>query len=77
MHEQTGLQCKPRCNRLNFVPPESLDSMEPGSEFHEEEEVGLFSTGMVYMGCIISMIKTKVTEWTIVVSLRILRYCIH
>ncbi|XP_044185946.1 transport and Golgi organization protein 1 homolog isoform X2 [Thunnus albacares] len=47
-------------------PSESLDSMEPGSEFHEEEEVGLFSTGMVYMGCIISMIKTKVTEWTIV-----------
>lgn len=68
MHEQIGFQCETRCNRLNFVPPESLDSMEPVSEFHEEE-VGLFSIGIVYMGCIISMIKTRVAEWTIVVSL--------
>ncbi|KAM6991732.1 transport and Golgi organization protein 1 homolog [Tautogolabrus adspersus] len=42
----------------------SLDSMDPVSETHQE--VGLFSTGIVYMGCILSMMKTKLTEWTVV-----------
>ncbi|XP_034382874.1 transport and Golgi organization protein 1 homolog isoform X2 [Cyclopterus lumpus] len=47
----------------------SLDSMGPVSEIHEEE-IGLFSTGMVYMGCILLMIKSKIVEWTIeVISL--------
>ncbi|CAK6962725.1 transport and Golgi organization protein 1 homolog [Scomber scombrus] len=46
-------------------PSESLDSMEPVSELHEEE-VGLFSVGIMYMGCIVSMIKTRVAEWTVV-----------
>ncbi|XP_037606352.1 transport and Golgi organization protein 1 homolog isoform X5 [Sebastes umbrosus] len=58
-------------------PSGSLDSMEPVPEIHEEEEekekeeeVGLFSTGIVYMGCILSMIKSKIAEWTIeVISL--------
>ncbi|KAM7395201.1 hypothetical protein PAMA_006793 [Pampus argenteus] len=50
---------------VEHSPSESLDTIEPVSEFHEEE-VGLFSTGIVYMGCIISVIKTKVVEWTIV-----------
>ncbi|XP_060907831.1 transport and Golgi organization protein 1 homolog isoform X2 [Labrus mixtus] len=40
----------------------SLDSMDPVSDTHEE--VGLFSTGMVYMGFILSLMKTKMTEWT-------------
>ncbi|XP_053192758.1 transport and Golgi organization protein 1 homolog [Scomber japonicus] len=46
-------------------PSESLDSKEPVSELHEEE-VGLFSVGIVYMGCTVSMIKTRVVEWTVV-----------
>ncbi|KAM3861036.1 transport and Golgi organization protein 1 homolog [Diretmus argenteus] len=44
----------------------SLDSMEPVSDFHEEE-MGLFSTGMLYSLCVLAMIKTKVAEWTVVV----------
>ncbi|KAM4522664.1 transport and Golgi organization protein 1 homolog isoform 1-T1 [Odontesthes bonariensis] len=40
-------------------------SMEPVTEMHEEE-VGLFSTGIVYMGCILLMVKNKTTEWTTV-----------
>ncbi|XP_071775151.1 transport and Golgi organization protein 1 homolog isoform X1 [Centroberyx gerrardi] len=43
----------------------SLDSMEPVSDFHEEE-LGLFSTGMLYIVCLLAMIKTKIAEWTIV-----------
>nr|XP_020459511.1 melanoma inhibitory activity protein 3 isoform X3 [Monopterus albus] len=43
----------------------SLDSMEPVSEIHEEK-VGLFSTVILYTGCILSMIRSKTTEWTIV-----------
>ncbi|KAI3364192.1 hypothetical protein L3Q82_011007 [Scortum barcoo] len=42
----------------------SLDPMEQVSEIHEE--VGLFSTGIVYMVCILSMMKSKIAEWTIV-----------
>ncbi|XP_041660810.1 transport and Golgi organization protein 1 homolog isoform X2 [Cheilinus undulatus] len=43
----------------------SLESMDPVPESHVEE-VGLLSTGIVYMGCILSMMKTKFSEWTIV-----------
>lgn len=49
--------------------------MEPGSEIHED--LGLFSTGIVYLGCILSMIKSKIVEWSIVVSVRIVNYCVH
>ncbi|CAG5927905.1 unnamed protein product [Menidia menidia] len=42
----------------------SLGSMEQVTEMHEE--VGSFSTGVVYMGCIFSIIKNKTTEWTTV-----------
>ncbi|XP_070781825.1 transport and Golgi organization protein 1 homolog [Enoplosus armatus] len=58
---------------VEHSPSGSLDSMEPVSEIHkeeekeEEEEVGLFSTGIVYMGCILSITKSKIAEWTIVV----------
>uniref|UniRef100_A0A668A1S9 Transport and Golgi organization protein 1 homolog n=2 Tax=Myripristis murdjan TaxID=586833 RepID=A0A668A1S9_9TELE len=46
----------------------SPDSMEPVSDFHEE--VGVFSIGMVYIVCILSMIKTKTAEWaTVMISL--------
>nr|XP_043905836.1 transport and Golgi organization protein 1 homolog isoform X1 [Solea senegalensis] len=45
---------------------ESLDSMESVSEVHEVE-VGLFSAGVVHMGCILSMIKSKIADWTIVI----------
>ncbi|XP_044025981.1 transport and Golgi organization protein 1 homolog isoform X2 [Siniperca chuatsi] len=51
---------------VEHLPSGSLDSMDPVSEIHEEE-VGLFSTGTVYMGCILSMIKSTIAEWTIVV----------
>ncbi|XP_075939973.1 transport and Golgi organization protein 1 homolog isoform X3 [Anarhichas minor] len=44
-------------------PSGSLDSVGPVSEIHEEE-MGLFSTGMVYMGCILSLIRSKIAEWT-------------
>ncbi|XP_034556078.1 transport and Golgi organization protein 1 homolog isoform X2 [Notolabrus celidotus] len=41
----------------------SLDSVDPVSNVNEEE-VGVISTGIVYMGCILSMMETKFTEWT-------------
>ncbi|KAG7222741.1 hypothetical protein INR49_026351, partial [Caranx melampygus] len=44
----------------------SLDPLESVSEIHEEE-VGLFSAGIVYTGCILSIINTKMSEWTTVV----------
>ncbi|XP_029965861.1 transport and Golgi organization protein 1 homolog isoform X2 [Salarias fasciatus] len=46
-----------------------VDSMEPVPEISQEEEgdsVGLFLSGIVYTGCILSMMKNKTTEWTIV-----------
>ncbi|KAM6915446.1 transport and Golgi organization protein 1 homolog [Xenentodon cancila] len=46
--------------------PGSMDPVEPVTEKHEEE-VGLLTTGTVYMGCIFSIIKNKTAEWTIVV----------
>ncbi|XP_071323811.1 transport and Golgi organization protein 1 homolog isoform X1 [Trachinotus anak] len=46
-------------------PSGSLDPLERVSEIHEEE-VGLFSTGIVYMGCILSVINNKTAEWTTV-----------
>lgn len=49
--------------------------LEPASEIHEEE--GLLSTGTVYMGCILSLMKTKIVEWTIEVSVRIVSSCIR
>ncbi|XP_047184518.1 transport and Golgi organization protein 1 homolog isoform X2 [Scophthalmus maximus] len=50
---------------VEHLPSGSLESMEPASESHEVE-VGLFSTGVVYMGCILSFTKSKVLEWTTV-----------
>uniref|UniRef100_UPI0037E79830 transport and Golgi organization protein 1 homolog isoform X2 n=1 Tax=Semicossyphus pulcher TaxID=241346 RepID=UPI0037E79830 len=50
---------------VEHSPSGSLDSMDPVSEI-SEEEVGLFSTGIVYMGCILSMIRSKIVEWTTV-----------
>ncbi|XP_040920050.1 transport and Golgi organization protein 1 homolog isoform X2 [Toxotes jaculatrix] len=50
-------------------PSGSLESLEPVSEIHEEEveeEEGVFSTGIVYMGCILSIINNKTVEWTTV-----------
>ncbi|KAM8832566.1 transport and Golgi organization protein 1 homolog isoform 2-T2 [Spinachia spinachia] len=50
-------------------PSGSLDSIEPVSEI-SDNEIGLFSTAMVYTGCILSMIKSEMAEWTIeVISL--------
>lgn len=45
----------------------TLESMETPSEFHEDE-VGLFSTALVYLDCTISTIKSKTAEWATVVS---------
>ncbi|XP_035764322.1 transport and Golgi organization protein 1 homolog isoform X2 [Neolamprologus brichardi] len=50
---------------VEHSPSGSMDSMEPVSEVHEEE-VGLFSTGLVYTGCILAMITNKTAEWTTV-----------
>ncbi|XP_039874160.1 transport and Golgi organization protein 1 homolog isoform X2 [Simochromis diagramma] len=50
---------------VEHSPSGSMDSMEPVSEVHEEE-VGLFSTGLVYMGCILAVITNKTAEWTTV-----------
>ncbi|XP_061563516.1 transport and Golgi organization protein 1 homolog [Cololabis saira] len=44
----------------------SMDPVEPVTEKHEEE-VGLLTTGAVYMGCIFSIIKNKTEEWSVVV----------
>lgn len=38
----------------------------PATEVHEE--VGLMSTGMVYMSCFLSLSKRKIEEWTVEVS---------
>ncbi|CAN9507811.1 unnamed protein product [Ophioblennius macclurei] len=46
-----------------------VDSMEPVPEMSQEEEgdgVGFLLSGIVYTGCIFSMVKNKTTEWTIV-----------
>ncbi|CAL9692600.1 unnamed protein product [Knipowitschia caucasica] len=43
-------------------PSGTLESLEPPSEFHEDD-VGLFSTALVYLGCIAAMCKSKTTEW--------------
>ncbi|XP_050927774.1 transport and Golgi organization protein 1 homolog isoform X3 [Lates calcarifer] len=50
---------------VEHSPSGSLDSLDSVSEIHEEE-VGLLSTGIVYMGCIFSIIKSKIVEWTTV-----------
>ncbi|XP_038582985.1 transport and Golgi organization protein 1 homolog isoform X2 [Micropterus salmoides] len=50
---------------VEHSPSESLNSMDPVTEIHKEE-VGLLLTGHVYMGCILSVIKSKIAEWTIV-----------
>ncbi|KAM3603207.1 uncharacterized protein V6R79_018310 [Siganus canaliculatus] len=54
---------------VEHSPSGSLDSVDPVSDLHDEEEdeeqEGFLSTGLVYMGCIITITKTKFTEWTI------------
>ncbi|XP_030200333.1 transport and Golgi organization protein 1 homolog isoform X2 [Gadus morhua] len=48
----------------------SLDIVMPVGDLHEEEEeekMGLFSSGLFYSGCLLSMMKTSVTHWVIVV----------
>ncbi|KAK1889139.1 Transport and Golgi organization protein 1 like [Dissostichus eleginoides] len=56
---------------VEHSPSGSLDPMEPVPEIPKEDEgVGLFSTGIVYMGCILSITKNKIAEWAIeVISL--------
>ncbi|KAK7907624.1 hypothetical protein WMY93_016236 [Mugilogobius chulae] len=50
-------------------PSEILESMEPPSEFHEDE-VGMLSTALVYLECITAMVKSKTTEWaTVMIAL--------
>ncbi|XP_019953132.2 transport and Golgi organization protein 1 homolog isoform X2 [Paralichthys olivaceus] len=48
---------------VEHSPSESLESLDPVSEI-QEAEVGLFSTGLVYMGCIFSVASSKIVEWT-------------
>lgn len=43
-----------------------VEFFSPAPEVHEE--VGLISTGIVYMSCILSLSKRKIEEWTVVVS---------
>ena len=48
--------------------------MTPVGDLHEQEEegekMGLFSSGLFYSGCLLSMMKTSTTNWVIVVSLK-------
>ncbi|XP_037541829.1 transport and Golgi organization protein 1 homolog [Nematolebias whitei] len=44
---------------------DSTNSVESGTEIHEEE-TGVFATGLVYMGCIFSLMKNKTADWTTV-----------
>ncbi|XP_053300571.1 transport and Golgi organization protein 1 homolog isoform X1 [Pleuronectes platessa] len=46
-------------------PPGSLEPLDPVSEINEAE-VGLFSTGLFYTGCIFSIASSKIVEWTTV-----------
>uniref|UniRef100_A0A1A8LKF2 Transport and Golgi organization protein 1 homolog n=1 Tax=Nothobranchius pienaari TaxID=704102 RepID=A0A1A8LKF2_9TELE len=41
----------------------SVDSMRTESDTHEEES-GLFTTGIVYVGCLFSVVKNKTAKWT-------------
>ncbi|XP_054910205.1 transport and Golgi organization protein 1 homolog isoform X2 [Poeciliopsis prolifica] len=50
---------------VDDYPSGFVDSMETATE-KPEEELGLFSTGTVYMCCIFSVIKNKTVEWTTV-----------
>ncbi|KAJ4929324.1 hypothetical protein JOQ06_004934 [Pogonophryne albipinna] len=55
---------------VEHSPSGSLDPMEPVPEIPKEDEgVGLFSTGIVYMGCILSITKNKIAEWAIELQL--------
>ncbi|XP_053738152.1 transport and Golgi organization protein 1 homolog isoform X2 [Synchiropus splendidus] len=45
-------------------PSEKFNLFDAVSDIHEEE-VGIWSTGFLYTGCLISMIKAKVFEWTV------------
>ncbi|XP_034017875.1 transport and Golgi organization protein 1 homolog [Thalassophryne amazonica] len=45
----------------------SLDSLEPGSDVHEEYSQDFLSTGIAHIISIITVIKTKLAEWTAVV----------
>ncbi|XP_033846591.2 transport and Golgi organization protein 1 homolog [Periophthalmus magnuspinnatus] len=50
-------------------PSGPLESIEPPSEFHEDE-VGVFSTVLVYLECITTVVKRKTTEWaTVMIAL--------
>ncbi|KAF7661589.1 hypothetical protein LDENG_00257770 [Lucifuga dentata] len=51
---------------VEHSPSGSLDSVESGSDIREEE-LGLFSTGVIYTVCVFAMIKTKVAEWMVVI----------
>ncbi|XP_041830962.1 transport and Golgi organization protein 1 homolog isoform X2 [Melanotaenia boesemani] len=51
---------------VEHPPSGSMDSMESVTELHEED-VGLFTTGIVYMSCILSIIRDKTAEWTTVI----------
>ena len=52
--------------------------MEPVPEIPKEDEgVGLFSTGIVYLGCILSITKNKIAEWAIEVRLYTVSNCTH
>ncbi|KAM9798138.1 transport and Golgi organization protein 1 homolog [Neosynchiropus ocellatus] len=45
-------------------PSENFELFDSVSDIHEEE-VGIWSTGFIYTGCLFSMVKAKVFEWTV------------
>ncbi|XP_055005304.1 transport and Golgi organization protein 1 homolog isoform X2 [Boleophthalmus pectinirostris] len=50
-------------------PSGPLDSLEPPTEFHEDEG-GVFSTALVYLECVTAMVKNKTAEWaTVMIAL--------
>ncbi|KAK5604503.1 hypothetical protein CRENBAI_016115 [Crenichthys baileyi] len=48
---------------VEHYPSGSMESMETVTE-KPEEELGLFTTGNIYMSCIFSLIQNKTVEWT-------------
>lgn len=48
-----------------------METEEPKAE-KQEEGVGSFTTGVVFVGVVVSVIRNKTEEWTTVVSLVVL-----
>lgn len=52
----------------------SLESIEPLSEFHEDQ-MGFLSDALTFLRCAATVIKAKVAEWTTLVSIKSQKPC--